>query len=142
MVSDPENMRSVHGWVEQRTLAQVNPKDPSVFDLMGAHEVEIPFGAPCLGVDCVEGRVFASIGMMDGDDSGETETLSVTIRGVTERFFSRDAGSYIGAIHFGPHTLYAFDTSESVLEEIRERLDASLALANEIRRTRLLRGGE
>lgn len=125
MVSDGKSVMKEPIWASlwQFTIKDA-PADGGAVALTGKHEFAIPLGCPVIGIGLVGRRLFASVGMMDGEDHGDMETVQVTVRSAGERFPPRESGRLIGEVTYEGHWLYVFDTSPDVLEEVNDKFDA------------------
>lgn len=129
MVSDGKPVAKEPAWasVWQFTILDA-PADGGAVGMTGDHEFAVPVGCPLIGIGLVGRRLFASIGMMDGEDGGDVETMRITVRSAGERFPPRESGRLVGEVTYEGHWLYVFDTSPDVLEELGEKFNAIASL--------------
>ena len=115
------------------TGLRLHPDDPSAFDLAKKVQVRMPERAKPLSARVLGGELFIVAvvhSLMTGD---EPVMRQFTVRTTAERFPVRSMGMYLSSFEAAGHLLHAYETTQSLLDQRSEEMDATIAMVRAIK---------
>ena len=114
--TETEDTPPTWGSMWQLTLADFQP-EAGPLAAVGVFECEAPVGGAIMDVHCVGTRLFITLGIVEGEETGPKDVRKIQVWAASDRFTVQETGRYVGAFVWREHVFYAFDNTDSVIKE-------------------------